>query len=229
MLNFEGGEVENLLPSVVTKSGGNSMGHMGGLHGLAGGLGDLVLNISAGHLGDGVAVLHLHGDQLHLGVVHAVLGGHLTAGVLHSGGHRVGNSVGNRGNSSNGGNTSSIGETSKVLGISLSLSFTLDNGGGRGSDNSRAITDGVSDLLADLLVLNLLSVYSLLGADILGRGGADLGGEDLLLSHTVGGRKSSNGSGIGGSEELGVSLSLRLGGSCSKGKQARDGKNLHLV
>merc|ERR1719281_87261 len=91
-----------------------SMGHMGGLHGLAGGLGDLVLNISAGHLGDGVAVLHLHGDQLHLGVVHAVLGGHLTAGVLHSGGHRVGNSVGggedggNRGSSDEGG--SSVGD-----------------------------------------------------------------------------------------------------------------------
>jgi len=226
--------MEDLLPSIVAKSGGNSMGDMSGLNSLTGGLGDLVLNISASNLGDGVAVLHLDGDQLHLGVVHTVLSGHLTASVLDSGGDRVGNSMGNRGNSSNRG--SSIGETSKELRISLgiSLSLTLDNGGSGSNSNSRGITDGVNNLLADLLVLNLLSVDSLCGAHVLSSGGADLGDKDLLLSHTVGGREGHRGSMVGegaSSKQLGVSLSisLRLRGSCSKGNQARNGKNLHLV
>merc|ERR1719481_1399718 len=127
--------------------------------------------------------------------------------------------MGNWGNSSNRG--SSIGETSKELRISLgiSLSLTLDN--------------GVSNLLADLLIFNLLSVDSLRGAHILSSGGADLGDKNLLLSHTIGCREGHRGSmvGEGASKQLGVSLSisLRLRGSCSKGNQARNGKNLHLV
>ena len=60
---------------------------MGGLHGLTLGGGDGVLHGGAVHLGDGVAVLHLHGDQLDLGVVDAVLGGDLPAGVLDGGLH----------------------------------------------------------------------------------------------------------------------------------------------
>ena len=40
-----------------------------GHNGLALGGGDLVGHIGAGHLGDGVAVLNLDGDGLHLGVV----------------------------------------------------------------------------------------------------------------------------------------------------------------
>ena len=60
---------------------------MGSLHCLALGGWDGVLYGGAVHLGDGVAVLHLHGDQLDLGVVDTVLGGDLAAGVLHGGGH----------------------------------------------------------------------------------------------------------------------------------------------
>merc|ERR1712123_231861 len=133
------------------------MGNMGGLHWLTGGLGDLVLNVRAGHLGDGVAVLNLDRDQLDLGVVDTVLGGNGSAGVLHCGGHRVGNSVGDR--QSNGGmgnkRSSSMGEgvgsereTSKVLSISISISFTFVDSMGK-----RSVTDVVNNLLADLLVL----------------------------------------------------------------------------
>merc|ERR1712123_426103 len=149
---------------------------MGGLHWLTGGLGDLVLNVRAGHLGDGVAVLNLDRDQLDLGVVDTVLGGDSSAGVLHCGGRRVGNSVGGR--QSNGGNSvgkwgSSVGETSKVLSISISFSFTFVDSMGK-----RSVTDVVNILLADLLVLNLLSLDGLFGADVLSGGCADLGDED---------------------------------------------------
>ena len=119
-----------------------SMSDMSGLNWLTGGLGDLVLNVSTGDLGDGVAVLNLDRDELDLGVVNTVLGGDLSAGVLYCGGHRVGNSVG--GGQSNGGNSmgergSSVGKSSGVgesvrgkelcvsFGISLSLSFTLED------------------------------------------------------------------------------------------------------
>ena len=60
---------------------------MTGLHGLALGGGDRVLHGGAVHLGHGVAVLHLHRDQLDLGVVHAVLGSHLATRVAHRGLH----------------------------------------------------------------------------------------------------------------------------------------------
>ena len=60
---------------------------MGRLHSLALGGGDGVLHGGAVHLGDGVAVLHLHGDELDLGVVDAVLGDDLTASVLDGGLH----------------------------------------------------------------------------------------------------------------------------------------------
>merc|ERR1719225_2459200 len=82
---------------------GGSIGGVGkmlGHNGLALGGGDLVGHIGAGHLGDGVAVLNLDGDGLHLGVVNAVLGGDLTAGVLDGGLQRVGNSVGGHGGGS---------------------------------------------------------------------------------------------------------------------------------
>jgi len=231
---------ENLLSSVggVSKSRGNSVGDVSGLNGLTGGLGDLVLNVGTGDLGDGVAVLDLDGDKLDLGVVNTVLGGDLSAGVLDVGGHRVGNSVGNRGDSSNRGSSEgsgSVRESSKVLSISLSigfsfgLGFTLAN-----SMNSRLITDGVNNLLADLIVFNLLGFNSLGGADVFGRGCADLGDKDLFLSHTVGSRdRGHNRGGVRASKELrvslGISLSLRPGGSSSKSKEARDDKNLHLV
>merc|ERR1712123_521861 len=162
------------------------MGNMGGLHWLTGGLGDLVLNVRAGHLGDGVAVLNLDRDQLDLGVVDTVLSGDGSAGVLHCGGHRVGNSMGDR--QSNGGmgdkRSSSMGEgvgserkTSKVLSISISISFSFTFVDSMGK---RTVTDVVNNLLADLLILNLLSLDGLFGADVLSGGCADLGDEDLL-------------------------------------------------
>lgn len=63
------------------------MRDVGGLNGLTLVGGDLVNDILAVNLGHGVAVLHIHGDGLHLGVVDAVLGDDLTAGVLHGGLH----------------------------------------------------------------------------------------------------------------------------------------------
>ena len=104
------------LLSITVNMGGSigGVGNVLGHNGLALGGGDLVGHIGTGHLGHGVAVLNLDGDGLHLGVVnlekkrklkynqkmllllstYAVLGGDLTAGVLHGGLQRVGNSVG---------------------------------------------------------------------------------------------------------------------------------------
>ena len=72
-------------------SGHGSVGGGGGDDGLAGGLGQLVLDIGTGDLGDGVAVLNLDGDLNDLGVVDTVLSGNLAAGVLHGFSDRVGN------------------------------------------------------------------------------------------------------------------------------------------
>jgi len=210
---------------------------MGSLHWLTGGLRDLVLHIGTGDLSDGVAVLDLNGDFLDLGVIHTVLSGDLTASVFHSGGHGVGNSMGsdggNMGSSKRG---SGIRKTSEVLGISisLSLSFTLNNGMVATSydSSSRCITDGVNNLLADLLILNLLSLHCLCGAYILGGGCAMAGLQDFIFCYTVGSWNScSIGSSERGSQVLGVSLciSLRLGGGTSEGQEARNGKYLHLV
>merc|ERR1711981_951857 len=116
-----------------------SVGGGGGDDGLTGGLGQLVLNISAGDLGDGVAVLDLDGDLDDLGVVNAVLGGDLTASVLHGLGDGVGNSVGNRQRSGSNGDGGSDGVSQRssdgvvgedtgvgeVLGISLSIGLGL--------------------------------------------------------------------------------------------------------
>jgi len=192
--------------------------NVGGLHRLAGGLGDGVLHITAGNLGDSVAVLNLHGDDLHLGVVDAVLGGDLVAGVLDGGHSRVGNSmgnggdssVGNRGNSgvgkgstggvgkgstgnmgTIGGSNTSIEDLSISLSLSLGLSISLslhDMGNSRGG-----VTDGVNNILADLLVLDLLGVNKFLGADVLSSGNAGLGHQDLVLNLAVGGGGSHHG------------------------------------
>ena len=83
------------VASVVVSGRGNGVGGGGGDDGVTGGLGQLVLDIGTGDLGDGVAVLNLDGDLDDLGVVNAVLGGDLTASVLHSLGDGVGNGVGN--------------------------------------------------------------------------------------------------------------------------------------
>jgi len=235
----EGRSKKDLLPSIVSKSGGSkgSMGHMGGLNGLTSGLGDRVLHWGTGDLGDDMAVLNLDGDNLDLGVIHTVLSGDITASTLHIGGYGVGNSMGsdggNRGSSQR---SSSIWKTSKVLGIGigLSLSFTLTKGMVASSYNSRnrCITDGVSHLLADLLIFNLLSINCLCGAYILGGGYAVAGLQDFIYCLAVGSR---NGCSIGGSQwssqvlRVSLGISLRLGGGTGEGQEARDGKYLHLV
>jgi len=227
--------LKDLLPSVVSNSrvSKGSMGHMGGLNGLTSGLGDRVLHWGTGDLGDGVTMLHLNGDKLDLGGIRTVLSGDLTASVLDIGGHGVGNSMG-----SDGGNMgSSIRKTTEVLsiGISLSISFTLTNGmvaTSYDSRYSRLVTDGVNNLLADLLILDLLSLHCLCGAYILGGGYAMAGLQDFIYCLAVGSRHScSIGSSKRSSQVLGVSLgiSLRLGGGTSEGQEARDGKYLHLV
>jgi len=200
------------------RTGESVSGNVGGLHRLAGGLGDGVLDVSAGNLGDSVAVLNLDGDDLHLGVVDAVLGGDLVAGVLDGGHSRVGNSmgnggdssVGNRGNSgvgkgstggvgkgstgnmgTIGGSNTSIEDLSISLSLSLGLSISLslhDMGNSRGG-----VTDGVNNILADLLVLDLLGVNKFLGADVLSSGNAGLGHQDLVLNLAVGGGGSHHG------------------------------------
>ena len=242
------------VASMVVSGRGNGVGGGGGDDGLAGGLGQLVLDIGTGDLGDGVAVLNLDGDLDDLGVVNAVLGGDLTASVLHGLGDRVGNGMSNgqRSNGSNGvshsngGNRGSNGvgkgktSVGEVLGISLSLglSFPLAVVGNDRSSNG-SVTQGVNDLLADLLVLDLLGGDGLGGADLLGSGGADLGDQDHVLSDTVGGRGHSHRGGNGVSQrggnvvagiakELSVSLSIGVSsrGGASEGSHADKGENL---
>ena len=240
------------VASVVSCRGSDSgVGGGAGDDGLTGGLGELVLDIGAGDLGDGVAVLDLDGDLDDLGVVNAVLGGDLTAGVLHSLGDGVGDSVGNGQRSGDGGDRgSSVGgrvSVGEVLSISVSLSIGLSlplavvsNSVGNGS-----VTQGVDDLSALLLVLDLLGGDGLGGADLLGSGGADLGDQDHLLgdtgggggsvvgngSHSRGGNGVSERGGVGGvAVELGVSISFSLclsgRGSASESQEARQSNYL---
>ena len=258
--------------SGVSHGGDSHRGHgvLGGGSddGLAGGLGQLVLDILAGDLGDGVAVLDLDGDLNDLGVVNAVLGGDLTAGVLHSLGDGVGHGVGH-GQRSNGvgesnggdmvgkgssmgdqtgvGKRSTVGNQASVgvvLGISISIGLSLGlsigrtlvvSGVGQGGVHG-GVTQGVNDLSADLLVLDLLGGDGLGGADLHGGGGADLGDEDHVLGDTVGGGDDmvvGHGSGDGVSqggavtqEVLGVSLGLGGRGGAGEGDQAGQGENL---
>jgi len=181
--------------------GGKTIG-VGGLNSLASGLGQTVLNISASDLGDGVAVLNLDGDNLDLGVVNTVLGGDLTASVLHGGDSRVGNSVGNGGNMGNGSSNSSVsqrggGKVASItvesisIGLGLSISLSLHNM----SIGSGSITEDINDILAHLLVFNLLSLDGLGVAYVLSGGGTGLGNKDLLFGDTVGGGASVVGDG----------------------------------
>ena len=112
------------VASVVSCRGSDSsVGGGAGDDGLAGGLGELVLDISAGDLGDGVAVLDLDGDLDDLGVVNAVLGGDLTAGGLDGGLQRVSNSVGGN----RGGESGVVVGSSQELRVSLGISLSLGN------------------------------------------------------------------------------------------------------
>jgi len=226
-----------LISNIGSMGNGGSIcgvGHVGGLNLLAGGLGDLVVDIATGDLGHGVAVLNLNGDKLDLGVVNTVLGGNLTASMLDGGGDRVSNSVGsNRGNSNGGGKRSSnsVGSIrmSKELRISLSISLTLSNGvvSNSSRNNSGLVTDGVNNLLADLLVFNLFGLNSLGGANVLGGRNTSLCYKNLNFSLAVG----SGNSGVvrGSSDELGISLSFGLGSCAGKGEKTRNSKYLHHV
>jgi len=209
------------------------VGDVGGLNGLTGGLGDLVVDIATGDLGHGVAVLNLNGDNLDLGVINTVLSGNLTASVLDGGGDGVSNSVSsnwgnsNRGSSERSSNSVGSIRVSEELRISLGISLTLSNGvvSNSSRDNSGLVTDGVNNLLADLLVFNLFGLDSLGVADVLGGGDAGLCHENLNVSLAV----SSRDSGMvrSSSDELGISLSFRLGSCASKGEETRNSKYLH--
>jgi len=211
------------------------VGDVGGLNGLTGGLGDLVVDIATGDLGHGVAVLNLNGDNLDLGVINTVLSGNLTASVLDGGGDGVSNSVSsNRGNSNRGSSersSNSVGSirVSEELRISLGISLTLSNGvvSNSSRDNSGLVTDGVNNLLADLLVFNLFGLDSLGVADVLGGGDAGLCHENLNVSLAVSSR--DGGMVRSSSDELGISLSFRLGSCASKGEETRNSKYLHHV
>jgi len=209
------------------------VGDVGGLDGLTGGLGDLVVDIATGDLGHGVAVLNLNGDNLDLRVVNTVLSGDLTASVLDGGGDGVSNSVSsnwgnsNRGSSKRSSNSVGSIRVSKELRISLGISLTLSNGvvSNSSRDNSGLVTDGVNNLLADLLVFNLFGLDSLGVADVLGSRDAGLCHENLNVSLAVSSR--DGGMVRSSSDELGISLSFGLGSCASKGEETRNSKYLH--
>jgi len=176
---------------------------------LTGGHGELVLHILTGDLGDSVTVLNLDRNLLDLGVVHTVLGGDLTASMLHCGSHGVGHSVSygshmvshrnggsmmsysHRGSSIASVVAESKGSSDTVVSISISISLSL----GLPLDvmvasisNRSSITQSVHNLLAHLLILNLLGSHSLSAANLLRVRGAGLGDKDDVLSNTVGSR-----------------------------------------
>ena len=211
------------------------MGQVLGGDGLALGGGDLVVHGLTGDLGHGVAVLDLDGDGLDDGVVNAVLSDDGPAGVLDGGLDRVSDGGNGGGHMGKGGSGVSGISSIQVLGISLSLGLPLGDdvvvsGGGNGDGG--LVTEHVLDLLADLHVLNLLGVDGDGVADVLGSGGAHLGGQDLDNSLAVGGGDGSHrGSGQGSgdstiSQVLGISLSLSGGLSAGEGEQSRNGNNL---
>jgi len=204
----------------------------GGHHGLAGGHGELVLYRSTGHLGDGVTVLNLHRDLLDLRVVHTVLSGDLTASMLHSSSDGVGHSMsnGSRGdmvshsnrssvvsnsdggsmvsnsNRSSGSKRSTVGE---VLRVSLSFSISISDGFSLplAMMIRSSITQSVHNLLAHLLILNLLGSHNLSAANFLRVRGASLSDQDDILSDTV---RSGSSVGDRGSMSIAKGLSFRI-------------------
>merc|ERR1719215_938739 len=69
------------------------------------------------------------------------------------------------------------------ISIGLSVSLSLDNM----AISSRGVTEGVYNVLADLLVFNLLGLNNLGIANVLSDGSTGLCNKDLLLYNTVGG------------------------------------------
>merc|ERR1719315_725857 len=156
----------------------------GGHHGLTGGHGELVLHILTGDLGDGVTVFYIDRNFLDLRVVHTVLSGDLTASMLHSSSDGVGHSMSNRGDMLCYSNVASIcmSDTVSILGcevqrISLRLSLSLP----LGMMIRSSITQSVHNLLAHLLILNLLGSHNLSAANFLRVRGASLSDQDDIL------------------------------------------------
>jgi hypothetical protein len=135
--------------------------------------------------------------------------------VLDSGDSRVGNSVSNRGHIGGMGITQPL-----SISICLGLSLALDNVSS--GEDGRSITENINNILADLLVLNLLGGNGLGGAHILCNGGAGLGGQDLVLHLAVGGRCCEE----GGCQQLGVSLGISRRSSHGSCSQEKDSKQL---
>jgi hypothetical protein len=233
-------------------NGGNSHGFadVGGGDSFTGGDGDEVLNIGTGDLGDDVAVLNLNGDNLDGGVIHAVLGGDITASVLHSGGDGVSDGGGDDG----GGGNVSVGEGSdgvvsgvsvvggdsvsvSVLSIGISVGLALVQAVsvmGNGVGN-RGVAEMISGLLAEGHILNLLGFDSHHVADVLGGGDTVLGGENLVGGDALGCRVGVVGRGgdmtVAVSQAVavsGVSLGVGVGGGISRGQQEGEGKNLSV-
>ena len=211
------------LFSVDIWSSISSMGHMLRDNWFTLGGGDFIVDIGTLDLGDSVAVLHLDWDQLDLGVINTVLSDNLAASVLHCSLDRVSNSMSYWSNNWSSGNRGGVVTSNQVLSISLSLGFSLslDN-----VTSSWGITQEVGDLLAHLLVLNLLGVDSLGGADVLSMGGAGLGDQDLNLSLAVGSWNNSSSCVWSSSEQLGVSLGISSWFGSSQSKESRQGNSL---
>merc|ERR1711970_1367061 len=134
---------------------------MSGLDWFTNGFGDLVVDIGTGNFGDKVAVFNLNWNSFHFGVINAVLSSNITTSMF-DGLDRMSNS-----SSSYRSNMSKTIRSTKELGISFgfSLTFAYSVVPNKWS-NSRSITDGVDNLLTNLLILNLLSIYDLFGTDI---------------------------------------------------------------
>merc|ERR1712106_337880 len=107
---------------------------------------------------------------------------------------------------------SSISSKSKVLSISFGISLTLTNAM---ITKNRAVTDLWDNILADLLVFNLLGVNSCCGANILSGWSTSLCHENINLCLAVWCHTYMM---VRGSKELGISLCFRSRGSAGKGE-----------
>merc|ERR1719309_921160 len=188
-----------------------SMMSGGGHHGLTGGHGELVLHILTGDFGDGVTVFYIDRNLLDLRVVHTVLSGDLTASMLHSSSDGVSHSMMDRGDMLCYSNVAStcMSDTVSILGcevqrIRLSLSLPL------AMMIRSSITQSVHNLLAHLLILNLLGIHSLSAANFLRVSSTGLSDQDDIFRCTVGSRSSVVGDRVA-TIVLGISLCISLG------------------
>ena len=122
----------------------------------------------------------------------------------------------------------SVSVASEELRISLGISLPLGNVAD--GSHSRSVTDDINDLNAERLVLNLLGLDGLGGADVLGGGGAGLGDQGLdhglAVAGVVGHGSHGGHGGVGTQEVLRVSLSISSWGGPTGGNQTGDSKYL---